>query len=101
MLQELHDVLLRPQIVKLLKKTKKDVNKFILFYWKNSIAVHGESTVIDLPDPDDTIFLSCAVEGNASHLITGNKKHFPHDIYEGVKIVSPRQFINERGLRQG
>jgi len=28
-------------------------------------------------DPDDNMVLACAEEGLATHLVTGNKKHFP------------------------
>jgi len=29
------------------------------------------------PDPDDDMFIACALAGNADFLVTGNKKHFP------------------------
>ena len=45
-------------------------------------------------DPDDNMVLACAVEGYASHLVTGNQKHFPFISYQGVTIVTPRNFID-------
>ncbi|MBM4350310.1 MAG: hypothetical protein FJ106_10560 [Deltaproteobacteria bacterium] len=41
---------------------------------------------IHLPDPDDEPFLAEAV-------ITGNKRHCPKKQYEGVKILSPAEFL--------
>ena len=46
-----------------------------------------------LPDPGDEPFLEVAVTCAADCLITGNAKHFPHEAYDGVPILSPAQFI--------
>ena len=48
-----------------------------------------------LPDPDDEVFLACALEGKANFLITGNKKHFPDHLCKPIRIVSPREFIEK------
>ncbi len=48
-----------------------------------------------LPDPDDSKFLECAVEGKASFLITGNIKHFPSTVYKQVRIITPAAFIKK------
>ena len=45
-------------------------------------------------DPDDNMVLACAEEGIATHLVTGNKKHFPQTDYKGIKIVSPKEFLS-------
>ncbi len=34
----------------------------------------------------------CAVEANASHLVTGNTRHFPHEI-RTIRVVTPREFF--------
>lgn len=44
-------------------------------------------------DPDDNIFLECALECKADFLITGNTKHFPFSSFHETKIVSPDEFI--------
>jgi len=46
-----------------------------------------------LPDPDDRIYLDLAITANADYIITGNKKHFPEKLCEGIKILSPREFL--------
>ena len=48
---------------------------------------------VDLPDPDDAVYLQTALAGQADILITGNRKHFPFEEYRGIRIVSPREFL--------
>jgi len=45
-----------------------------------------------LTDVNDNLFLELALVSNADFLITGNKKHFPMDLFEGTRIVSPSTF---------
>ena len=51
-----------------------------------------------LPDPDDEPFLEVAAAAMAEFLVTGNLKHFPRDRRQGVRVVSPREFLDS-GLR--
>lgn len=46
-----------------------------------------------LPDPDDGAFLAVALAGKAHSLVTGNLRHFPERIRQGVRVVSPREFL--------
>ena len=46
-----------------------------------------------LPDPDDEAFLEVALAGKARHLVTGNLRHFPPGSRQGVRVVSPREFL--------
>lgn len=46
-------------------------------------------------DADHRI-LECALAARADYLVTGNKKHFQAlGVYQGIRIVSPRQFLDE------
>lgn len=45
-------------------------------------------------EPTDNKFLECALEGNASFLVTENRKHFPFTRFRGVKILSPSEFLS-------
>ena len=47
-----------------------------------------------LPGPDDEAFLAVALAGEADFLITGNLRHFPETSRQGVRVVSPRDFLN-------
>lgn len=48
---------------------------------------------VHLPDPDDLPFLEVAIAAQAL-LVTGNKKHFPHNIAGTVPVVSPGEFLD-------
>lgn len=47
---------------------------------------------LELPDPDDLVYLQTAVAANADLLITGNIKDFPKACH-GVQILTPRDFL--------
>lgn len=47
-----------------------------------------------LPDPDDDIFLEVALSVNAHCLVTGNLRHYPRRCRQGVRVVSPREFLD-------
>jgi putative PIN family toxin of toxin-antitoxin system len=45
-------------------------------------------------DPNDNMVLECGVVGNATHIVTGDKRHLlPLGSYEGIAIVSARDFL--------
>ena len=48
-----------------------------------------------LPDPDDEAFLEVALAGEARYLVTGNLRHYPLRSLQGVRVVSPREFLKE------
>ncbi len=46
-------------------------------------------------DDDDHRILGCAVEADAEFLVTGDKKDLlPLSFFRGVRIVSPREFLD-------
>jgi uncharacterized protein len=46
-----------------------------------------------LPDRDDEPFLEVAVAARVACLVTGNRAHFPVKSRQGVKVLSPREFL--------
>jgi putative PIN family toxin of toxin-antitoxin system len=46
-----------------------------------------------LADPDDELFLEVAIAAGAEFLVTGNLRHFPARLRQGVAVVSPREFL--------
>ncbi len=58
----------------------------------------AEPLSVRLPHPDDEPFLEVAASAMAEFLVTGNLKHFPRDRRQGVRVVSPREFLDS-GLR--
>ena len=45
-------------------------------------------------DPDDDRVLECALEGEANYIVTGDRHLLKLGIYEGVPIVTVRQFLD-------
>lgn len=94
LLAEIHEVLMRPQILSLLKQTPAIVDEFIKFLLQRTFVTEGKLEIDVLKnDPDDNMVLATAVEGQAAYLVTGNTKHFPSEEYQGIKIVTPQEFI--------
>lgn len=46
-----------------------------------------------LPDADDSCFVEVAVAGAADCLVTGNIRHFPEELVDGVRVLTPTQFL--------
>lgn len=46
-------------------------------------------------DPDDDMFLECALSGAADYIVTGNLKDFPASPFHGVAILSPADFAEQ------
>ena len=63
-------------------------------------ASHTGTVVSALPlahplrDPDDAPFLEVALAGRAACLVTGNLRHFPAPLAAGVRVLSPRSFLD-------
>ena len=45
-------------------------------------------------DPDDNLFLACALEGRADYLVSGDPHLLEIKHYHGVQIVTARQFLD-------
>jgi putative PIN family toxin of toxin-antitoxin system len=48
-----------------------------------------------LPDPDDRPFMEVALSAGASAIVTGNTSHFPAGALEPVRVLTPRQLVDE------
>lgn len=46
------------------------------------------------PDPDDLVFLALA-QATGALVVTGNQAHFPLEIRDGVKVVSPAEYVGQ------
>jgi putative PIN family toxin of toxin-antitoxin system len=91
LLSEYRDVLSRPK----LKFSKEDVDAFLDQIEPEGVLVSAIPLKFRLPDPDDEPFLEVALVAKAVALVTGNKRHFPRNEYEGVRILSPAEFLEE------
>ncbi len=85
------DVLLRPEF----DFPRADVLDLVEFLWSASERVAPRPLPLRLPDPDDAMFIEVAVAGRVSALVTGNARHFPVDQRHGIRVLSPRHWLEE------
>jgi uncharacterized protein len=94
-LSEYRQVLERPKF-----KFDPDKVAAILDYIEHhGWVVTSGPLALPLPDPDDEPFVEIAVSGGADFLITGNASHFPSELCQGAKVVSPAGFL-KRGVKK-
>jgi len=72
-------------------------------YLLDYLTVSGRHVVprplaLSLPDADDLPFLEAAAETGVV-LITGNRRHLPADACGRVEVVTPAEFLAQRGWR--
>ena len=77
-----------------LKRYKRKLKAIEKAYRKAAIEVKPDPAPINLPDPDDAVYLQTAVAARADIVITGNRKHFPPNEYQGIFILSPSEFLD-------
>lgn len=63
------------------------------------VKVRGERAVArplskSLPDQTDQMFLEVALAGKAECLVTGNLRHFPKALCQGMGVFSPPDFLD-------
>ncbi len=74
--------------------SKAKVNHALKVISEHALFFSPKQRLDITPDPGDNKFLECAVEGKASFIVTGNKRHYPFSEFQGVKIVSPAEFLS-------
>jgi len=86
---EYRTVLFRPEFA----FPRDHVSNLLEFVWQSSERVQATPLPIRLPDPDDVMFIEVAVSALANALVTGNLKHFPASQRHGVRVLSPREWL--------
>jgi uncharacterized protein len=96
-LEEIRDVFHRLKILTLLNWTSHEANKFCADFTDRSFVTAGTLSVELLDDPDDNMIVACAIEGTATHVVSGNSRHFSklHGDYQGIKIATPAEFCKK------
>lgn len=93
--QEISRVLTYPKIRNRLTVSDADLENFLQLY--GSVAIMTPGTLL-LPslvaDPDDTIYLVCAVEGHADFIVSGDHHLTDLGQYRGIRIVTPAGMID-------
>ena len=92
-LAEYRDVLTRAEF----NFSQETVDAFLTQMEQDGLSVSCRPLKSHLPDPDDEPFLEIALAAKAMAIVTGNKRHFPKGEYEGVRILSPAEFLKVMG----
>jgi putative PIN family toxin of toxin-antitoxin system len=98
LLQELAHVLSRPRIAERLRLSEDEIATLLAAFLDRAEVTPG---ALQLPgvtrDPKDDPVVACAVEGKADYIVSGDQDLLVLDEYEGIHIVSPRQFVEILG----
>ena len=73
------------------------VERMLHYFRRFALPVPAAHPAYHCSDADDTKFLAAALAGNASVLITGNKRHFPTHVPR-LRILTPAEFIASRAV---
>lgn len=87
-LTEYEEVLARPKF----KFEKDKITALLEHVEHRGHTVASSPLPHSLPDLDDEPFLEVAIAAQAACLVTGNQVHFPDDLCQGVKVLSPSEF---------
>lgn len=88
-ISEYREVLLRPKF----SFDLSYVNDYLDQIEASGTAITAQPLAKHLPDLNDEVFLEVALGGKAQYLVTGNLKHYPRDKCQGMRVVSPKEFL--------
>ena len=99
-IEEVNHVLYLPRIQQKYHLTESDIQAFILTLTHQANCVAGKVVLKGVaPDPGDDKVISCAVEGQADLIVTGDKRLQQLGEYQGIRIINAESFI--RVLKEG
>lgn len=91
---EADDVLQRPHIAAKYKVTQIKRDNLIIPLKNRAIQVSGVQIIgVVKDDPKDDMFVSCAVEGNAKYIVTGDKHLLKLKRYQKIRIITVAHFL--------
>ncbi|MBC2715511.1 MAG: putative toxin-antitoxin system toxin component, PIN family [Desulfobacteraceae bacterium] len=95
-IKELHEVLHYPHIVQRFRPSNEYIDEFVGMIIEHSEITKGAYTVKGIAeDPDDDMFIACALEGKADYIVSRdphlrNIKHF-----QKIQIIDASTFIGK------
>ena len=99
----LHDNRILSEYEEVLKRPKfafapRQVEHLLEFIRSEGVYVVADSSPVVFRDEDDQAFYEVALSGGASHLITGNRRHYP----PGRMVKTPSEFLRmyQRGMHR-
>jgi putative PIN family toxin of toxin-antitoxin system len=95
-LKELYQVLHYPHIAKRFSPTKEDINAFIALIIERALIVEGLYEINGISaDPNDDMFIACALEADADYIISRDPhlRNIKH--YRRIQIIDAATFIEK------
>lgn len=93
-ISEINDVLLYPKILKRHGKSPEYIAGFVKKLRAVSVLTRAALKIDAIKDdPSDNKYLECAVEGRAGYIISGDKHLKGLNIFRGIRIVTPAEFL--------
>ena len=89
---ELREVLDRPRVLRYTRNQL--VEPFLAVLAKNAKWVEVTTTIAACRDPKDDKFLELAVDGRASHIVTGDLDLLTLNPFHEIRILTPHAFLN-------
>jgi uncharacterized protein len=76
---------------------QEDVDGIVVLLKNDAIMVQAGADVsdADIPDPDDLVFLACALDGSANVIVSGDKHLKSLGVYRGIPILTARDFVEQ------
>lgn len=92
LIAELENVLHRPRLQ---RHFKIDVQSLLSTIKAEAVQTPGTLTIPRVcRDPNDDMFLACAIEGQADYIVTGDKDLLVLKEYQGIQIVAVESFVS-------
>ena len=91
LIAEVNDVLQRPKLAKLLSQTRLEAMLADLEVL--TLPIELTDPYPDFSDPDDRFLLAMVRDGGADVLVTGDRALLELNTFEGVPVVSAREFL--------
>jgi putative PIN family toxin of toxin-antitoxin system len=89
---ELNEVIHRPGFDKYLSEEERV--EFLTTLVNEAELVNVVDKVTDCRDAEDNKFLELAVSGRATHIITGDADLLVLQIFRGIVVISPSEFLS-------
>jgi len=95
-IEEIRKVLNYPRLSRIHKKSTEEIDLFledleVLAF----VATEKLALSLVANDPSDNKYLEAAIEGEAKYIVTGDNHLLELREYEGIRIITPREFLQE------
>ena len=101
-LHELQRALKYEQVTRYLKQSQEQIDAFVKRLGVVATLVEPtEALDAVADDPDDNRVLECAVAGGASYVVSGDAHLLKLGNYQGIAMLTPRDFLSVLELERG